>query len=60
MGVVLDVNDVCKILKRKPTYCYKVIRDLNAELKNDGYYINEGRIPAKYFYQRMGLEYEEN
>ena len=56
---VLDVHDVCRILKRKQTYGYKVIRDLNKELKEKGYYTNEGRVPAKYFYQRMGLDYEE-
>lgn len=56
---VLNVNDVCEILDRKPTYCYKVIRELNKELKDQGYYTNEGKVPAKYFYQRMGLDYED-
>lgn len=58
-NLVLDVNDVGKILKRKPTYCYKVIRELNAELKEQGYFINEGRVPAKYFYERMNIEPED-
>lgn len=51
----LDVNDVCTILKRKPTYCYKVIRELNEELREQGKYIVDGRIPKRYFEERIGL-----
>lgn len=51
----LDVNDVCTILKRKPGYCYKVIRELNEELREQGKYIVDGRIPKRYFEERIGL-----
>lgn len=54
-ALFLDVNDVCRILKRKPAYCYKVIRELNKELEEQGYLTNPGRILADYFYERTGL-----
>lgn len=53
--IFLDVNDVCAILKRKPGYCYKVIRELNEELKEQGKYVATGRIPKNYFEKRLGL-----
>lgn len=55
---LLDVNEVAEILNRKQTYCYKVIRDLNNELKEKGFYINEGRVPKRYFEKRIGLDCE--
>lgn len=38
---------------------YDVIKRLNEELKAQGYIIRAGRVPRKYFYERLGLDQEE-
>ena len=48
----LGVQDLMQLLGRSESYCYKVIRELNQELKKKGYMINPGRIPEQYFYER--------
>lgn len=47
---VAEVMDCCESLG------YKVIRELNAELKAKGYITRNARIPRKYFFERTGLE----
>ena len=51
----LGVKDVCEITGRKQSYCYGVIRKLNAELKEQGYITQSGIVPAWYFYERTGI-----
>ena len=38
---------------------YDVIKRLNDELKAQGYIIRAGRVPRKYFFERVGLDQEE-
>ncbi len=43
-------------------YAYKIIRDLNRELKNDGYLIISGKCPRRYFEKKwygFGEEYKQ-
>lgn len=56
---LLGVKEVNKILGRKDSYSYKIMKKLNNELKEQGYFVNNGKIPAKYFYKRIGLDYDE-
>ncbi len=56
----LSIQDVMNITGKKRSWSSNRIRELNEELEKQGFFINRGRIPAKYFYKRMGLEYEEN
>lgn len=58
--LMLGVEDLEEILGRKSSYCYRVMRELNKELEEQGYYTINGKIPAKYFYERLGIDSEEN
>lgn len=55
----MTAEEVAEIMGYSVGQGYKVIRELNAELKAKGYIIRNGRIPRKYFYERAGLEQEE-
>ena len=46
-------EDLSQILDRSENFCYKLIRELNAELKEKGYVTIRGRIPRKYFERRV-------
>ena len=54
----MTAEEVADILGYSVGQAYKIIRELNAELKEKGYIIRNGRIPRKYFYERVGLEQE--
>lgn len=55
----LNKQDVMKITGKKDTWAINRIKLLNDELKEQGYLINPGCIPASYFYKRMGLEFDD-
>lgn len=48
-----DVNDVGKMLGVGKSKAYQVIRKLNKELERNGYLIVAGKIPKKYFLERI-------
>lgn len=52
----LNAQEVGEIMDCSARHGYKVIQDLNAELKEQGYITRTGRIPKKYFFERTGLE----
>jgi hypothetical protein len=49
----IRVGEVAETLDVSITHAYKVIRDLNAELKAKGYIVTAGRLSRKYFEERM-------
>ena len=49
----LRVDEVAEELGISISYAYKVIRKLNAELKNMGYLTIAGRINRKYFMEKV-------
>ena len=49
----LDVTDVCEILGVGKSKAYQTIRKLNKELESNGYLIVAGKIPKKYFLERI-------
>ena len=49
----LRVDEVAEELGISISYAYKVIRKLNAELKNMGYLTIAGRINKKYFMEKV-------
>ncbi|XMB87054.1 hypothetical protein RJG79_04455 [Mycoplasmatota bacterium WC44] len=51
----LTCNNVMSILRVKKNTAYKIIRELNAELKNEGFVVQIGRVPAEYFRKRFGI-----
>ena len=49
-------TDIMGILDvAKPT-AYKIMRTLNEELEKEGYLVMKGRVSAKHFNRRYGLE----
>jgi len=49
----MRVEDVAAELGVSKSYAYKVVRRLNADLKNMGYLTIAGRISKKYFMERL-------
>ncbi len=57
---MLRVTDVAKELDVSESYAYKVIRQLNKELKEKGFITIAGRINRQYFNERIyGAERSE-
>ena len=49
----MRVEDVAQELGVSKSYAYKVVRKLNAELKDMGYLTVAGRISKKYFLEKV-------
>jgi len=49
----MRVEDVAQELGVSKSYAYKVVRKLNAELKEMGYLTVAGRISKKYFLEKV-------
>lgn len=49
-------HDICEILGIAEGKAYKLIRQLNDELANNGYITVRGRVPAEYFEKRLGIK----
>jgi hypothetical protein len=48
-GLYLSADEIAVLLGVSKGHAYKVIRDCNDELKDDGYITIAGRVPKKYF-----------
>ena len=60
MGVMMTAAEVAEIMDCSESMGYRIIKDLNEELKSRGYIIRPGRVSRKYFYERTGLEPTDN
>lgn len=49
----LRVGEVAELLDVSTSHAYKVMRELNKELKNKGKITNAGRISRKYLEERL-------
>lgn len=49
----IRVDEVARELDVSKPYAYKLIRQLNDELKEKGYVTIAGRINRQYFYERL-------
>jgi predicted transcriptional regulator len=56
----MRVDEVVEILDVSPSYAYKVIRQLNDELKKQGFITIAGRVNRDYFYERLYQARKEN
>lgn len=56
---LITAAEVAEIMDCSERHGYKIIQELNAELKGKGFITRAGRVPRKYFYERVGLEQEE-
>lgn len=52
----LKAEDVHEILGCSVPYAYKIIRDLNAELKANGFMTMQGRVERRFLFKRYGLD----
>lgn len=50
---MLKAADVAEILQIGPSKAYEVIRKLNSELDEAGFYTVRGRVSEAYFYRRF-------
>lgn len=48
-----DVKDVMSILMVKQAKAYAIMKDLNNELKEMGYLTISGKVPSKYFNEKL-------
>ena len=49
----LSVADVTEIMECSKSQAYKIIRQLNDELKEKGYRVISGKVPTKYFEEKF-------
>lgn len=57
--LLLTAAEVAEIMDCSERHGYKIIQELNAELKAQGFIIRTGRIPRRYFFERTGLTDQE-
>lgn len=50
---MLDAKDVQNILKVSQAKSYEIIRVLNSELKEKGFFVLQGKVNKKYFEERF-------
>lgn len=55
----LNVHDVAAFLEVSDSMGYKIIQQLNKELKNKGYIVIAGKVSRKYFLERVYAGEEE-
>lgn len=55
---MMSPKEVASIMNCSVRHGYTIIRTLNAELAAKGFFTMAGRVPRKYFYERVGLDKE--
>ncbi len=53
LSYLMDVEEVSKELDISRGYAYKLIREMNTELKDLGYFTVSGKVPRAYFATRF-------
>ena len=56
MEKILTAEQVADLCKVKVGKAYQIIRELNEELKKEGYITIRGRINKDYLLKRLGVE----
>lgn len=49
----VTVTEMSQVLGLSHSYCYKIIRDMNEELKSKGYMTFSGRVSRTYFNEKV-------
>lgn len=52
-AVLIDAAEVAQILDVSKAFAYKVVRELNGELKNKGFITIAGKVSRKYFEEKF-------
>ena len=47
--IYLDAQEIAEMLGVSKGFAYKIIRELNADLKCQGYIVIAGKVPTKFF-----------
>ena len=56
----VTVNEISKVLGISRSKAYQIVRDMNNELKNEGYITVAGKCPAKFLERKFyGFELDE-
>ena len=50
---IYTAEDVAAMLKISKSAAYRIIREINDELKKEGYFVVAGRVPKKRFHEKM-------
>lgn len=50
--IYLDADEIVKLLGVSKGFAYKIIRELNADLKAKGYIVIAGKVPTKFFQKK--------
>lgn len=56
---ILTKEHVCEITGFGTTKALEIIRELNSDLKGQGYYVMNGKISKSYFFERLRIPTEE-
>ena len=54
----MKVEDVAKELNVSKSYAYKIVRQLNSELKAKGFLTVSGRVSRQYFIEKLCYGFE--
>lgn len=50
--IYLDADAIVDLLGVSKGFAYKIIRELNADLKSKGYIVIAGKVPTKFFQEK--------
>lgn len=54
--IFMRVDEVAAVLGVSESYAYKIMKQLNKELAEQGKIVVAGRVNRKYFYERLDYE----
>lgn len=60
MKYYINAEEIAEILKISKSKSYAIIRELNSELKQKGYFILAGKLSRKYFLEKFYCFAERN
>lgn len=56
----LSVEDIAELFELSVSFSYRLVEQMNEDLKNQNYYVLVGRIPTRYVEDKIyGLEHVE-
>lgn len=56
MNEFMNAHDISAELGISRSFAYKIIRKLNEELKDKGYFVISGKVPRRYFNFRFYIK----
>ena len=55
-SLLMTADEVARDLKVSKNYAYKIIRKMNEEMREKGYYTVPGKVNRKYFLMRVDFD----